>query len=218
MEGGTKKRVVLFGLSANPPTGLQGHMGIAKYFSSLFDEVWILPVYRHAYSSKRQLESFERRMDMITLALRDCQLDKQNIFLKTYEKDCFYSLYPSVDVASREIAFGSIDLVRWLRQQFPEVEFSMIVGEDAFIDICNNKWRESDQLRQLIHFEVLHRQGVPETAIQPASCWYTRHGLALGDVSSTKARNAGEKSELDALVTPSVSSYIVDNRLYSFRT
>lgn len=33
MEGGTKKRVVLFGLSANPPTGLQGHMGIAKYFS-----------------------------------------------------------------------------------------------------------------------------------------------------------------------------------------
>ena len=33
MEEGTKKRVVLFGLSANPPTGLQGHMGIAKYFS-----------------------------------------------------------------------------------------------------------------------------------------------------------------------------------------
>ncbi len=46
-------------------------------------------------------------MDMITLALRDCQLDKQNIFLKTYEKDCFYSLYPSVDVASREIAVSS---------------------------------------------------------------------------------------------------------------
>ena len=98
-------------------------------------------------------------MDMITLALRDCQLDKQNIFLKTYEKDCFYSLYPSVDVASREIAvsstpqgyheFGSIDLVRWLRQQFPEVEFSMIVGEDAFIDICNNKWREVGSRRGL---------------------------------------------------------------------
>ena len=69
-----------------------------------------------------------------------------------------------------------------------------------------------------MHFEVLHRQGVPESAVQPASCWYTRHGLALGDVSSTKARNAGEKSELDALVTPSVSCFFVDNRLYSFRT
>ena len=28
-----EKRVILFGLSANPPTGLGGHMGIAKYFS-----------------------------------------------------------------------------------------------------------------------------------------------------------------------------------------
>lgn len=46
-------------------------------------------------------------MEMITLALRDCQLDQQNIFLKTYEKDCFYSLYPSVDVASQEIAVSS---------------------------------------------------------------------------------------------------------------
>ena len=66
------KKVVLFGSSANPPTGLGGHIGIVKYFSgiclildfiivALFDEVWILPVFRHAYSSKRQLESFERR-------------------------------------------------------------------------------------------------------------------------------------------------------------
>lgn len=68
----SKKRIVLFGLSANPPTGLGGHMGIIRYFScmiliqnvlfvALFDEVWILPVYRHAYSSKRSLESFEHR-------------------------------------------------------------------------------------------------------------------------------------------------------------
>lgn len=39
--------------------------------------------------------------------------------------------------------------MRWLRQQFPEVEFSMIVGEDAFIDICNNKWREVGSRRGL---------------------------------------------------------------------
>lgn len=65
------KRVVLFGSSANPPTGLGGHIGIVKYFAGkekwdawtvdLFDEVWILPVYRHAYASKRELEAFEKR-------------------------------------------------------------------------------------------------------------------------------------------------------------
>lgn len=40
------------------------------------------------------------------------------------------------------VQYGSIDLVRWLKRKFPEVEFSMVVGEDAFIDITNDKWRE----------------------------------------------------------------------------
>lgn len=35
MNSTSKRRVVLFGLSANPPTGLGGHMGIANEFSSL---------------------------------------------------------------------------------------------------------------------------------------------------------------------------------------
>ena len=39
------------------------------------------------------------------------------------------------------IQFGSIDLVCWIKKKFPEIEFSMIVGEDAFNDICANKWK-----------------------------------------------------------------------------
>ena len=46
------RRVCLFGLSADPPTGTAGHMGIARMLSALnnFDEVRVLPVYRHTYS------------------------------------------------------------------------------------------------------------------------------------------------------------------------
>ena len=33
-------------------------------------------------------------------------------------------------------------MIRWLKQRFTGVEFSMIVGEDAYIDIIENKWRE----------------------------------------------------------------------------
>ncbi|KNB45982.1 nicotinate nucleotide adenylyltransferase [Blastocystis sp. subtype 4] len=136
------KKVVLFGSSANPPTGLGGHIGIVKYFSALFDEVWILPVFRHAYSSKRQLESFERRIDMLLLSLRDCNLDSSNIYVKEYEKECLYSLYPDYGKTEDTVQYGTIDLIRWLKQRFPGVEFSMIVGEDAYIDIIENKWRE----------------------------------------------------------------------------
>jgi len=46
-----KRRVCLFGTSADPPTGIGGHLGIAKYLASMdaFDEVRILPVYSHMF-------------------------------------------------------------------------------------------------------------------------------------------------------------------------
>lgn len=62
----------------------------------------------------------------------------------------------------------------------------MIVGEDAFNDICNNKWKEvwiciwvmiqSDQLRHLIHFEVLKRKGVSEEKVESKDCLADQSG------------------------------------------
>lgn len=46
-----KRKVCLFGLSADPPTNHQGHVGIihALMQRNEWDEIWILPVYRHTY-------------------------------------------------------------------------------------------------------------------------------------------------------------------------
>ena len=45
-----RKRVCLFGTSADPPTGAGGHLGIARHLASMdFDEVRILPVYSHMF-------------------------------------------------------------------------------------------------------------------------------------------------------------------------
>lgn len=75
------RRVLLFGLSANPPTGAQGHMGILAHCCRLpardgsdttaFDEVWLLPVYQHIYASKRRLAPFRDRLAMLRLAIDD---------------------------------------------------------------------------------------------------------------------------------------------------
>ena len=57
MDEQTRRRVCLFGTSADPPTGRGGHMGIVQYLASLddFDEVRILPVYSHMFGvSDRQ--------------------------------------------------------------------------------------------------------------------------------------------------------------------
>lgn len=51
MSAQVRKRVCLFGTSADPPTGHGGHLGIVKHLVSMkqFDEVRVLPVYRHMF-------------------------------------------------------------------------------------------------------------------------------------------------------------------------
>lgn len=66
-----RRQVCLFGTSANPPTGSGGHAGIVKALVDLrrFDEVLILPVYRHPFETKRdQLAGYDHRVAMCRLA------------------------------------------------------------------------------------------------------------------------------------------------------
>eukprot|EP01036_Dinobryon_divergens_P027932 gene27932-36796_t len=55
------KKIALFGLSANPPTGYQDQ--------NIFSEIWILPVYQHMFIAKKGLLAFEHRMAMCKLCM-----------------------------------------------------------------------------------------------------------------------------------------------------
>ena len=89
---------------------------------------------------------------MLELSLKDCHLDNSNIFVKRYEQECFQTLFPQASPTdknlsvflyeSSDLQFGTIDLVRWITAKYPSVHFSMIIGEDAFNDICEDKWKE----------------------------------------------------------------------------
>lgn len=50
-----KRRVCLFGLSADPPTGSGGHLGIVEHLASMemFDQIRVLPVYSHMFAVSR---------------------------------------------------------------------------------------------------------------------------------------------------------------------
>ena len=61
-------RVCVYGLSANPPTGEGGHATIVAHLRRMFDEVWVLPVYRHAFDSKSNLAPYDHRVRMCELA------------------------------------------------------------------------------------------------------------------------------------------------------
>jgi|Laugresbdmm110sn_1035088.scaffolds.fasta_scaffold121359_1 nicotinic acid mononucleotide adenylyltransferase len=80
------RHVALFGLSANPPTNTSGHAGIVRHIATLVDEarwlcvaceravltvaqLWVLPVFQHSFSSKRDLAPFDDRLAMCQLGL-----------------------------------------------------------------------------------------------------------------------------------------------------
>lgn len=106
---------------------------------------------------------------------------------------------------------------------------------------------QSDQLRHLIHFEVLKRKGVLEEKVESNGCfadrneakesegvWFSFHCVMdLEAISSTypqsidfcvvfltrtMARSATSEEELCRVVTPSVASFIMQHHLYSFHS
>ena len=85
--------------------------------------------------------------------------------------------------------------------------------------MLRDSFPQSASLRQSLHFEVLHREGVEFDLEGAKGDWFTIHTIAsLGDVSSTKARSASNVQELSQIVTPSVASYIASQHLYSFHS
>jgi nicotinic acid mononucleotide adenylyltransferase len=84
------KRICLFGTSANPPTGTEGHAGIVQALVSLrkFDEVRVLPVYSHTFASKRnQLLGFDHRIAMCELAMEGISSSPEGTLLPPANTD-----------------------------------------------------------------------------------------------------------------------------------
>ena len=85
------KKVLVFGLSGNPPTGDGGHRGIARHFSSLigtrgdYEEVWVMPVFQHAFAAKRNLVDFDMRIEMARLNFGDLP----NVKVVSVEREVF---------------------------------------------------------------------------------------------------------------------------------
>lgn len=56
----TRTKICLFGLSADPPTGYGGHVGIVQALKQMeeWDEIWVLPVYRHTFAVRLFCEQY----------------------------------------------------------------------------------------------------------------------------------------------------------------
>lgn len=216
MTGRGRRQVCLFGTSADPPTGEGGHVGIVRALSELtFDEVRVLPVYQHMFSSKaNRLLPFKTRMTMCQLAFHGIP----NVTVSDDEKRCF-ELFAQKESSK----VGTADLLDMLIAEEKDVDFSFAMGADTFMDLTQWKWRRSQDIWKLLDGRIITfvRPGLFENDNMFNERTHDLNVKVLSvpnlqPISSTQVRNTISKEKLQGILIPTVLDYIVQQKLYGF--
>lgn len=183
--------VALLGGSFNPPH--IAHVLATAYVlsTSPAQQVWWIPVFRHALAKRTELLPFSQRSAMARLA---CGIFGDKAMVCEIEQDLGGTSY-------------TVDTVAELQRQNPGTSFMLVVGSDIFGE--SHLWKDWDRLRELLPFVVLHRTGITPPAGESAS-------PPLPPLSSREVRErliAGLPCE--TLVPKAVLNYIHANKLYS---
>ncbi|MBI2374870.1 MAG: nicotinate-nicotinamide nucleotide adenylyltransferase [Deltaproteobacteria bacterium] len=225
------KVVVIYGTSANPPTGDGGHAGIVRWGATTLrtdlpdddhpeqaienvkaDEVWVLPVYRHAFSSKRDLIDFSHRFQMAKLGFESLPELAGKVQVKDTERVVVESAFEEAEkngTPLEKVKVGTIDVIRHLEAENPGTRFVLALGGDTYRDLLAGKWKQGDLLLKSVPVAVVPRAGVDGVDADPTA-------PKLSDISSTKVRGSNDLSFLNGVLHPDVLAYMQAHELYAF--
>lgn len=144
-------KIGIFGITGNPPH--MGHWQALKLASEQLDEVWVSPVYNHAFGKK--FIDYSIRKEMIDALLQDLPLSK--VFTKDLDKEYFDKFQETV---------YSYKLLCFLRELYPEHEFKLIVGEDNFKPEVWSKFYKHQEILDDFGVVVIYDQGAHSTDIR----------------------------------------------------
>ena len=210
MTGRTNKgKVGLYFGSFNPIH--LGHLVIANHMVNRggLDQVWIVVTPTSPFKLLDEMIPEEHRLQMVKLAIAD------NPFI--FSSDIEFKL---------ERPSYTADTLQHLRDKFPEVSFSVILGEDNYENL--HKWKDFKSIhenhRLLVYPRRLSKMSglVPEQSIsmdKPVSLDTTKAVIfteaPMIAISSTYIREAIlEKQDVQYLLPDTVISYIGNNHLY----
>lgn len=183
------KRVALFGGSFDPP-----HIGHTAFCAALAndsenDAIWVLPSADHPFG--KDMAPFDQRMEMCRIA--------------------FASLSPKVEIRDDELELEhtgyTVDLIRYLNEKYPEIEFILALGADNYA--AREEWKDFDTIEKLVRVKFYGRRG-----------WEGENEELQIDApfpraSSSAIRNAIRKGELPRDVLPQgLPEFIREHRLY----
>ncbi len=190
-------RVALFGGSFDPPH--VGHQMACLYLLLTYgvDEVWMIPVFRHAFDKRSA--PFAHR---VAMCQRAAAAVGPRVRVSTIEEELGGQSYTLVTVQA-------------LKERFPEHEFALVIGADLIKE--RERWYGWPVLAALVPFHVLARGGVTatEAAVPPARDLHHPDSVALPEVCSTTMRAQLRDGQLPhGRVARDVLSYIQEHGLY----
>ena len=185
-----QRRIALYGGSFDPPH--VAHVLASTYVLTAqpVDEIWWIPVFRHAFDSKSGMTPFE---DRIAMCERATQL-----------------LGPRAVVLAVERELGgvsrTIDTIRHLMREYPDCSFRWVVGTDVLPE--RHLWKDFDGICELAPLIVLGRRGYPTPEGWQAS-------PPLPNVNSREIRSRLRRGQpVEGLIPNSVEQYIQERELY----
>ncbi|KAH9245961.1 nicotinate (nicotinamide) nucleotide adenylyltransferase [Batrachochytrium salamandrivorans] len=202
-------RIALFGSSFDPPTGLGGHAGIVRYLAKRFSKVWLVPVFQHPFSTKRQNVSFEDKLAMLRLAFDELG---STVWVCDVEREMF--------LERKNEVFGTLDVLEHLQRQHPNERFVFVMGGDTLLDLGKGKWRRSAELLASGDFLGVSRAGVEhgdddKDALSRFAKLELVNVPGLGHVSSSDVRQRlGNGESVADLLDLRVVDYIHRHGLY----
>ena len=184
------KRVALLGGSFNPPH--VAHVLAATWVLSTrpIDEVWLMPVGRHAFG--KALIDFTHRAAMTRLSLRPL-----GGAAKVTEVE------DTLPGANR-----TIDTLRHLKILHPGHRFSLILGADILHE--SHAWKAWDELERDFGFHLLGREGYEVPPGYGVS-------VVLPSISSTLLRERlaqGQLALCEGMLDRAVLAYIAEHQLF----
>lgn len=208
--------IAIVGGSFNPPHLC--HLFIVQYVLAAAkpDQVWLLPCYQHAF--RKVLAPFEHRLAMCHLAIEAFRDDRVKAL--PFERD-------------RQGTSWTIDTARYVKHLYPHDRFLWVIGSDVLAEL--HRWKNFEELRQLVEFWVVPRAGMLPAAARHLSQNQTgseqaissiqrliaqaqaleQQGMLLPNISSSQIRERIRQGlPIHHLVSTSVAEYITQHQLY----
>lgn len=112
----------IFGITANPPH--LGHIQAINDALNECNEVWVSPVFAHAFAKK--FINYDTRIKMLEMIFLEIipQKFNQNVFIKELDRQ-LYEL-------THQTPIYSYDVLEFAKKQQPNTQFKLVIGADNY--------------------------------------------------------------------------------------